>query len=41
MNNEQVKTKEKRPVAFTALKYTIAAVLIVLLAYFGYTCEVR
>ncbi len=41
MNNEQVKTKEKRPVAFTALKYTIAAVLIVLLAYFGFTCEVR
>lgn len=41
MNNEQVKTKEKRSVAFTVLKYTIAAVLVVLLAYFGFTCEVR
>ncbi len=41
MNNEQVKTKEKRPVAFTVLKYTIAAVLIVILVYFGFTCEVR
>lgn len=41
MNNEQVKTKEKSSVAFTVLKYTIAVVLIVLLAYFGFVCEVR
>lgn len=41
MNNSQVKEKKERSVAFTVLKYLIAAVLVLLLVYFGFTCEVR
>ncbi|MDD7675202.1 MAG: protease modulator HflC [Eubacteriales bacterium] len=39
--NEQVKVKHKRPVAFTVLKYVVAAILVIILVYFGFTCEVR
>ncbi len=41
MNNSQVKEKKQRSVTFTVLKYVIAAVLVLLLVYFGFTCEVR
>ncbi len=41
MNNSQVKEKKERSVAFTVLKYVIAVVLVALLVYFGFTCEVR
>lgn len=41
MNNSQIKEKKERSVAFTVLKYLIAAVLVLLLVYFGFTCEVR
>ncbi|MBQ9080335.1 MAG: protease modulator HflC [Clostridia bacterium] len=42
MNNEQVKQpKEKRSVSFTVFKYVIAVALVVLMAYFGFTTEVR
>ncbi len=39
--NEQVKVKHKRPVAFTVLKYVVAAILVIILVYFGFTYEVR
>lgn len=42
MNNEQIKNeKNVRSLSFTVLKYVTAAVLILLLVYFGFTCEVR
>ena len=48
MNNEIVEKdkkikqpKDKKSVAFTVLKFVIAAALVVLLVYFGFTCEVR
>lgn len=46
MNNEiikeeQVVEKKKSLVPFRIMKYVIAAVLVVVLAYFGFTCEVR
>ena len=48
MNNETVaknkneqQPKEKKSTAFTVLKFVIAAALVVLLVYFGFTCEVR
>ena len=41
-NNEQIKTRGKaRSMSFAVLKYVTAAVLVLLLAYFGFTCEVR
>lgn len=42
MNNERIKTEKKaRSLSFTVLKFVTAAVLILLLVYFGFTCEVR
>ena len=47
MNNETVaknkkeQPKDKKSAAFTVLKFVIAAALVVLLVYFGFTCEVR
>ena len=42
MNNENVKNKKKKgSLSFTLLKYVTAVVLLLLLVYFGFTCEVR
>ena len=39
--NEEMNEKKGSSVSFTVMKYVIAAFLVCILAYFGFTCQVR